>query len=220
MLKQVTQRIYGFIWDSMSQNNCNTYLIDGPVRVLIDPGHVACFDHVQKGLAQLGMGLDDIGLVICTHAHPDHIEAVRLFKDTSAEFALHEKEWQLLMSMKDMIRSTFGVAIETFAPDIYLAEGDLNVGDVQMQVFHTPGHSPGSVSIYCPGPKALFAGDLVFAQGVGRTDVPGGDPQALKQSLRRMQGVDIEALLPGHGDIIAGGDAVRKNFQAVSAFGL
>ncbi|MBW2158037.1 MAG: MBL fold metallo-hydrolase, partial [Deltaproteobacteria bacterium] len=67
------------MWESMSANNCNTYLIDGPTRILIDPGHRHLFDHVNQGLMELNLTLEDIGLIICTHAHPDHMEAVQLF---------------------------------------------------------------------------------------------------------------------------------------------
>ena len=85
--------IHGFIWESLTRNNCNTYLIDGPTRILIDPGHLHLYDHVRRGLTELGVGEQDVEIVICTHAHPDHLEAVRVFHGTSALTAYHEKEW-------------------------------------------------------------------------------------------------------------------------------
>ena len=87
------------MWESMSANNCNTYLIDGPTRILIDPGHSHLFDHVNKGLMELNLTIEDIGLIICTHAHPDHMEAVQLFSKTHALITLHPKEWSFLKTM-------------------------------------------------------------------------------------------------------------------------
>ena len=61
---KIINNIQAFIWKSMSANNCNTYLIDGPTRVLIDPGHSNLFDHVREGLMKLGLTPEDIGLII------------------------------------------------------------------------------------------------------------------------------------------------------------
>ena len=74
---KIADNVYAFIWESMTANNCNTYLIDGPTRILIDPGHIDLFDHVRSGLEELKITLDDVGLIICTHGHPDHIESVQ-----------------------------------------------------------------------------------------------------------------------------------------------
>lgn len=87
--------IHGFIWESMTQNNCNTYLIDGSKRILVDPGHLDLFGHVKEGLKELGLELTDIDLVICTHAHPDHLEAAGLFQETSAQHTYHEADWAM-----------------------------------------------------------------------------------------------------------------------------
>jgi glyoxylase-like metal-dependent hydrolase (beta-lactamase superfamily II) len=99
-----------------------------------------------------------------------------------------------------------------------LTEGELNVGDLQLQVYHTPGHSPGSVCVYWPEARALFSGDLIFKEGLGRTDLPGGNGALLKQSIRRMAELDLEIIYPGHGDIISGKDAVIKNFALLEQF--
>jgi glyoxylase-like metal-dependent hydrolase (beta-lactamase superfamily II) len=210
--------LYAFVWKSMTANNCNTYLIDGPTRILIDPGHRNLFDHVQEGLIDLNLGLEDIGLIVCTHAHPDHIEAVQLFKELSAMLTLHEKEWQLLKSMEQYISSAFGADLNSFAPDFLLKEGDLSVGELDFAVYHTPGHSPGSVCLYWPETKTLFTGDLIFKNGLGRTDLPGGDGKLLKESIKRLEALDVEWLLPGHGDVIQGKDAVKENFQHLEQF--
>jgi len=214
---QVADRVYAFLWDSLTENNCNTYFIDGAVRVLIDPGHLRLFDHVREGLNRLGCGNDDIGLVICTHAHPDHIEAVQLFKNASALFAIHQQEWLMLAVMADAVRKGFGVDVKSFEPDIFLTEGNLSAGDTEIRVLLTPGHSPGGISLYLPVQQALITGDLVFRQGVGRTDLPGGNSSQLRESIRRLAAVDADVLLPGHGDIVVSADEVRLNFKAIAA---
>ena len=91
------------------------------------------------------------------------------------------------------------MGLSDFAPDILLQEGDLNVGDLRFQVIHTPGHSPGSVCLYWSDKKVLFTGDVVFNQGVGRTDLPGGNGQKLKQSILTISRLDVDYLLSGHG---------------------
>jgi len=209
---QITNNIHGFMWKSMSANNCNTYLIDGLTPILIDPGHTHLFDHVQQELMKLDLTLEDIGLIIVTHAHPDHIEAVQRFKKTVAMTTLHHKEWHFLKTMAPNVRASFGFGSNTIEPDFFLKEGDISINNVDLKIFHTPGHSPGSISLYLSDQKLLFTGDLVFKGGIGRTDLPGGDVSLLKESLKRLYELEIEWLLPGHGDIIGGAKDVKTNF--------
>ena len=135
--------LHAFIWHSNTANNCNTYLIDGPTPVLIDPGHAAHFNHVQKGLGELNLSPEDMGMVIITHAHPDHIEAVPLFKEKSTLIAIHEAEWLLVKSMAPYLKSVLGLNLDAFSPDIFLKEGSFSYNNMKFEVFHTPGHSPG-----------------------------------------------------------------------------
>jgi len=215
-MMQLTPNLHAFLWTSPSVNNCNAYLIRSKKKnILIDPGHVAYFDHVQNGLGRLGLSLENIDLVICTHAHPDHIEAVRLFTDLPAMFALHGVEWELVQKMAPMIKSAMNVELSQFTPDFLLADGELTVDDINLNVYHTPGHSPGAVTLYWPAEKALCTGDLIFKDGLGRTDLPGGSGDQLKQSIRRVAALDVNWLLAGHGDIIFGVDAVATNFTRV-----
>ncbi len=215
---KVFENLQAFIWDSMTQNNCNTYLIDGPTRILIDPGHLALFDHVRNGLSKLKLDLLDLGFVLCTHAHPDHIEAIQLFKDTPALSTLHDLDWQLVKDMLNQLGAAAQIRLESVQPDFFVKEGDLSINGLEFKVFHTPGHSPGSVSLYWPQQKALFTGDLVFKEGVGRTDLPGGNGTQLKESIKRLSTLDVEWLLSGHGDIISGKTEVRRNFDQIERF--
>ena len=83
---KLTDNLHAFIWESMTTNNCNSFFIDGQSRILIDPGHRGLFEHVERGLAQLNLRIEDIDAVICTHGHPDHLEAIPLFKEKSIPF--------------------------------------------------------------------------------------------------------------------------------------
>jgi glyoxylase-like metal-dependent hydrolase (beta-lactamase superfamily II) len=114
--------------------------------------------------------------------------------------------------------AAFGIDIDTFAPDFFLQEGDLSLDGLEMKVYHTPGHSPGSVCLYWPVQKALFTGDLVFKEGLGRTDLPGGDGALIKESIQRMSQLDVELLLSGHGEIISGAREVKSNFEQIKDF--
>ena len=212
---QLADRLHAFIWDSMTTNNCNTYLIDGPTRILIDPGHARLFSHVESGLLDLGLNLDDIGLVLCTHPHPDHIEAVQLFKNTKAQFTLHRAAWKALKAMEKQISLTMGVDLAAIEPDFLLKEGDLSVDGIDLRVFHSPGHAPGSASVYWPAQKALFSGDVIFEQALGRTDLPGGDGGQLKESIHRLSQLEIQWLCSGHGAVVSGVEAVKQNFDYV-----
>jgi len=208
--------LHAFLWTSTRVNNCNTYLIRSPEKnILIDPGHVSCFDHVRRGLSRLGLAVEDISLVIGTHAHPDHIEAVRLFDKAPALFAMHAEEWKLVQDMAPYLKASMNIDPDRFAPDFFLTGGELKVGEIVLDVHHTPGHSPGGVTIHWPSAGVLFTGDLIFRDGLGRTDLPGGDAARIKDSIRRMAAVDAAWMLPGHGEVISGADAVRANFERV-----
>ena len=215
---QIFNNLHAFVWQSPTANNCNAYFIDGPCRVLIDPGHRALFEHVDLGLKELGLKTDDIDLVVCTHAHPDHLESVQLFREKSTLFTLGEIEWQWAATIGKDMSAAYGIDIEALAPDFFLQEGMLSLDGLEMQIYLTPGHSPGSVCLYWSAQKALFTGDLVFKDGLGRTDLPGGDGAKIKESIQRMARLDVELLLSGHGEIISGAREVKSNFDRIEKY--
>jgi glyoxylase-like metal-dependent hydrolase (beta-lactamase superfamily II) len=203
----VTDGVHAFLWESYSENNCNTYLLTGEKNVLVDPGHRHLLAHVDRGLEGLGLSRERIDAVLITHAHPDHLEAIGEFAPP-ALFAMNQEEYELF--------SRYAAGYMTLPePDFFLGEGDLAIGDIRLQVILAPGHSPASVCLYWPEKKVLIAGDVVFAQGIGRTDMPGGSGKALMQSIRRLAALDVEYLLTGHGGIVAGKAAVKKNFADI-----
>lgn len=215
---QVFDGLHAFLWQSPTANNANTYLIDGPRRVLIDPGHRALFGHVESGLAEIGLGLEDIDVVICTHGHPDHIEAVELLRRPPVRFAMHPEEWQWIDGAGRQMSAALGIEVDGYEPDFFIGEGELSIGDLSLEVYHTPGHSPGSICLHWPEKGALFSGDVLFDRGIGRTDLPGGDGARLKASIKKLAQLEVTHLLPGHGDVLSGRSEIRRNFEQVESF--
>jgi hydroxyacylglutathione hydrolase len=210
---KISENLYAFLWLDPTTNNCNSYFIDGKKKILVDPGHHSLFGHVKDHLSRLSLSPQDIEIVIITHCHPDHMEGVKIFVGTSTLIAIHQAEIDFIKEVAPHYGEALGVS--NFEPDILLQEGDLKIGDLTFQVIHTPGHSPGSISLYWPDKKVLLAGDVVFYQGVGRTDLPGGNGEDLKESIRRISSLRVDYLLPGHGDFISGRDLVRANFTEI-----
>jgi hydroxyacylglutathione hydrolase len=210
---KISEALHAFLWQDPTTNNANTYFISGCKRILIDPGHYHLFGNVKDHLSKLSISPQDIDLIVLTHAHPDHVESVRSFFDSQTLIALHEAELEFVKKLAPQYGAAMGLA--DFEPQILLREGELRVGDITLQIIGTPGHSPGSISIYWSQEKALITGDVIFYQGIGRTDLPGGNGNALKESIKRLSELDVEHLLPGHGEAVSGAALVKRNFSEV-----
>lgn len=210
---KISQDLHAFVWQDPAANNSNTYLISGSKKILVDPGHYHLFGNVKDHLSKLSITPQDIDLIILTHGHPDHVEAVRAFSDSQALIALHETELDFIKTLAPQYGAAMGVT--EFEPQILLREGELQVGDMKFQIIHAPGHSPGSICIYWPQEKTLITGDVIFYQGIGRTDLPGGNGQTLKESIKTLSRLDVEHLLPGHGETVSGRDLVKENFSEI-----
>jgi hydroxyacylglutathione hydrolase len=211
---KITNNLQAFIWRSPQANNCNTYLIQGDKNILIDPGHLQLFDHVKIGLADLGLTMEKIDLVLVTHGHPDHLEAALLFKKPSL-ITLSRAEADFI---DEWIGKAGGNTGYDYKADFFLQEGDLKIGNHTFQVLETPGHSPGSICLYWPEEKALFTGDVIFDQGIGRTDLPGGNGPLLKESIQKLATLDVEYVLSGHGEVIKGRKVVKDNFRRIEDY--
>ncbi|MBI5522588.1 MAG: MBL fold metallo-hydrolase [Desulfarculus sp.] len=206
--------LYAYPWTQPSANNCNAYLAGGDLPILIDPGHTRLFAHVQRGLGQDGISQPP-QLVVLTHCHPDHLEAALPLQKAGLRVAMHAREVAYLDKEGRQMAASLGMSLPEMQMDILLEEGELKAGQEAFEVLHTPGHSPGHICLYWPRHKALFAGDLIFAQGVGRVDFPGGDGAALKESIQRMAALDLQWLLPGHGPMLKGAENIKRNFELI-----
>lgn len=211
---RVFEDFYVYPWVSYQENNCNAIFIDGVVPLLIDPGHTHLFNHVAEGMARDGKSPDAVKLVLCTHGHPDHIEGVDLF-DGDVIRAISKEEHQFLIGQgKEMYLMT-GCTLPKKPFKLFLREGSIRIGNKTFHVISTPGHSPGSVCLYWEEKHLLLSGDTVFYMGVGRTDLPGGDTEALRTSLHHLSKLKIEYLIPGHGEMLKGKKAIQKNFDLI-----
>jgi len=234
---RLAENFYCYVWQGRG-NNCNSVLLPTVLRgeqphVLIDPGHVRnelgelCLDSLIQAMQGDGFEMKDVGLLIGTHSHPDHIEAAeRVVKENGALFTLSREEDEQYRNTGKAFFEALGGQPPQVTPFFYLKEGDLSLGPaekrVALKVFLTPGHSPGSISLYLQEDKILVTGDVVFAGSVGRTDLPGGSPSLLRQSIDRLSHLDVEHMVPGHstemGSVISGKEKVRRNFYGVKMF--
>ena len=207
--------LYAYPWVSMQENNCNSYLIGGDVPVLIDPGHQHLVKNLINQMEKDKNRFEDIRLIFATHVHPDHFEATQTFARAGVLLALHPEEEKFMKEAGGEFYRGFGMEMPEIKVDFFLKEGELKLGAKTLQVLHTPGHSPGSISLYWPEKKALFTGDVVFAMGVGRTDFPGGDGNLLRDSIERLARLDAEWLLSGHGEVLKGKKNIQRNFSYI-----
>lgn len=212
---KVAEHLYVYLWADPRENNCNSVFIDGKVPLLIDPGHRHRVGDLLNRLRGDGVDPARIRLIICTHGHPDHFEGADTFRDQHVKVAMSQQEEEYIEEVGPPTYSQQGLSMPDYHVDFHLKEGDLILGKHEFQILLTPGHSPGSLSIYWPRHKVLVTGDVVFAQGVGRVDFPGGDAKALRQSVERLEKLPVELLIPGHGPALQGEDRVRQNFEYI-----
>ncbi len=207
--------LYAYLWQDPYENNCNTYVIRGEVTALIDPGHSRHVERIFHQMEEDGISPEEIHLVILTHSHPDHFEGLEKFLDKPIKMVMNREEERYLFESGRFLFEMMGQALPKFRIDLYLKEGELRLGDKIFNIHLTPGHSPGSLSIFWQERRALFTGDLIFYGGIGRTDFPGGNSKLIKASIERMSRLDIDILLPGHGELVMGREMVLQNFQFI-----
>jgi len=164
--------------------------------VIVDPG--AEPDKIIKGVREYKL---KPVMIVNTHGHVDHVGANKAVKEEfDIPLYIHKSDLKLL---KSAMQSAFGLMIgaqKSPPPDGFLKEGDtIELGGSHLEVLHTPGHSPGSISLL--GDGFILSGDILFRGGVGRTDLPGGSWEKLKESIKnKIFSLPANTLvLPGHG---------------------
>ncbi len=177
----------------------NCYLVcdeDSREAIFIDPGAEAerLIDEVEKENLNLKY-------IINTHCHIDHTAEVdKVMNHFNLPFHMHEGDIGLLKSLKEQ-GSFFGISVGEIPQSIKFVEdgNHLLIGDRKCTIIHTPGHSPGGISIKID--SDVFVGDCLFLDSIGRTDLPGGDYEQLINSIRtRLLSLDDATIVyPGHG---------------------
>ncbi|MBN2487670.1 MAG: MBL fold metallo-hydrolase [Methanosarcinaceae archaeon] len=200
------QRIYTSPYDA------NAYIING--KVLIDTGISP--DILIRELEKY-INITDLELIILTHCHIDHTGAAAgIAVKSGAKVAIHKED---ALSLKDDVKSVaslFGRPAPAIEPDIiYIGGESVPINNENLEVIHTPGHTPGGICLYEPGSKSLFSGDTVFPNGsLGRTDFLGGSPERMAQSIQKLTQLDVRTLYPGHGEVTSN----RVNEQILLSF--
>jgi glyoxylase-like metal-dependent hydrolase (beta-lactamase superfamily II) len=191
------------------QTNC--YIVgceETKEGAIIDPGGDA--KRILAEVERLGL---KIKYVINTHGHFDHTLANKeVVKATGAPLAIHSADASMLTQGGGA--RFFGIIGKASPPaDVILDEGQvLTLGQIELQVLHTPGHSPGSICLYSEDEGVLFDGDVLFNMGMGRYDLPGGSYSVLMESIQRLLALpDETTVYPGHGPATTIGRERRGN---------
>ena len=163
--------------------------------VIVDPGGDTA--PLRREIEQRGV---NIKAILNTHGHFDHSAGNAELASFNVPLSIHPDDRDLLAEGGGA--AWFGFPeVPTMQPTIELTEGfEYTVGNLRLRVLVTPGHTPGSVCLYIPEENVLLTGDTLFAGGIGRSDLPGGDPRALTASLTRLLTLPPETVIyPGHG---------------------
>jgi hydroxyacylglutathione hydrolase len=190
------------------QTNC--YILTSRAEaIIVDPGDEP--ERILKFIKDINAKPTRI---VATHTHFDHVLAVDgVRKATKAPFLIHSDDLPMLQSMQSRVRQFMGFEVPPPPKvDAFLKDGDLlKLGEETIHVLHTPGHSPGSISL--SGIRYVLTGDALFNQSIGRTDLPGGDLKTLVRSIKeRLFKLDDDTTVhPGHGPETTIGDEKLAN---------
>ena len=172
----------------------NTYIIGD---ALIDPGSGENIDYLKEEIKEAGLEMTDIKKIINTHCHFDHMGADKeLQEEYGYEIYMHPLDIKIVEE-KDAnatVAGSFGMEV----PDLDIKE--LNEGDKigKYEVIHTPGHTRGGICLF--DGKSLISGDTIFSGGnFGRTDLPTGNTQEMRESILKIADLDAVQLFSGHG---------------------
>ncbi len=183
----------------MLQCNCSIFGDEqSREAIVVDPGDE--IDTITEVLERHGL---KVKAIVITHGHIDHVAgASKLRALTGAPVYMNERDFEQLDLLPEMARWLNVETPERTEVDMAAKEGTvLSLGTAEFHVLETPGHTQGSVSIWIPQEKKLIAGDTLFREGIGRTDLPGGNSQqilsSIKTKLFELPGDTV--VIPGHG---------------------
>ncbi len=184
----------------LSDLDSNIYIIGDTA---IDSGTGLNFTRLYQMMKMLKMSLNDIKCIINTHSHFDHIGGNGYF--INADIAIHDADADVVEKgdSKMSYAEFFDGSLKPREVKTRLKEGDvISAGGMELEVIHTPGHTPGSICLYDSKTMTLFTGDTVLSDGMGRTDMPGGNDEQMNASLDRLSSIKVKRMLPGHGEVV------------------
>lgn len=181
----------------------NTYVVyEAGEAIIIDPG---CFDDSEKERLKAFLSQEQLRptRLINTHCHLDHIYGNAFVKETyNIPLEIPPDEEPMLASADSMAAAFGAPAPQSPAADHYIREGDrVKVGNTELEVLLTPGHSPGHIALFNREQSYILSADVLFQGGIGRTDLPGGSYETLLSTIRQKLlplGDDV-IVYPGHG---------------------
>ncbi len=179
--------------------------------IVIDPGDD--IEQVQQILAKHRLR---VKYIVTTHAHIDHVGGIeRLKQATGAAVLMHQSDLPLYQNLAVQAEWLGVPSPGVTEVDQFLKEGDtLRCGPLSLEVLHTPGHSPGSLSLHLPGEnQRILSGDTLFQGSIGRTDLWGGSMDEILRSIRDRLLIfpDQTPVFPGHGSPTTIGEARERN---------
>lgn len=181
-------------------NSVNGYLVwDSKEALVIDPGSASEVYQIKNKIEELDLNLK---YIINTHSHFDHIGGNKFFKDNfNVELGISKKESENLVDPEKNLSRYMGTTIKSPEADFHFESKEvLSFGNNKLKIINCPGHSQGSIALYNQNNNLLFSGDTIFKNGVGRTDLPGGNGDELRKSINKLMKLpDKTIVLPGHG---------------------
>jgi hydroxyacylglutathione hydrolase len=206
-------QIQSFIFSPIQEN---TYILYNELKecIIIDPG--SYFDEEKDAMKTF---IEQKQLVpkmlLNTHSHLDHVFGNKFIAETyNLTLRLHEKE-KTVLEFAPVSGLKYNMPFDNYTGElIFIKEGDkIILGTDELEIFDTPGHSPGSIIFYCRKQHFVISGDVLFQRSIGRTDLPGGDHQTLINSITKKLMVlpDETKVYSGHGAVTTIGEERRHN---------
>ncbi|MHA2391689.1 MAG: MBL fold metallo-hydrolase [Promethearchaeota archaeon] len=234
--KEVISGVYYFSENQML--DCNQYIIRDKTTselTLIDAGNAISLEGLFRGMERLNLNYQKINKVFLTHEHVDHVLGIYKLLNTLSDnppeiYAYGETtkilekgdETKILPIMFGLTARRFGIEIEPLRINDLSDLKEIRITpEHTFEIYFTPGHSVGSVCYYEPKKKVLLPGDLIFTGGsFGRFDLPGGSLETLISSIKFINDLDIEYLLPGHMGISKNGNqSVALTYKMIESMG-
>jgi glyoxylase-like metal-dependent hydrolase (beta-lactamase superfamily II) len=218
--------------DFSGEINSNSVIIKGPKHILIDPGLSSRWKELKELIIADGLDPADIGVIFCTHSHPDHAEsAVMVSKEVGADLlmSLNELDFLVTGGVRFYYRTLEGEYISMVGnmpifdvPDtglfIKAFQGPFIYEGRQFRLYLTPGHTPGGMCFHWPEKGLLVTGDVYFQGTIGATDLYGGNASQMYRSVNILRGLmDVERVICGHGPALDGRSEVTENYSLLFA---